>query len=231
MDCDFGLANLDVLLGITPPKNVQNILDGNLKPSDVLVSVSTDSGRAFDLLPASSGVTGKSDEQRKMPALLGKKINALAGKYDYALMDVGAGISPTVLNFAAMSMARVMVITPEPTSLTDSYALIKVLSASRGIRDYFVLVNQIENSRQEAKAFKRLSAACMHFLDISPVCLGSIPSDGNLQEAVRRQKALLTEFPSSKSVKHFFSVAEKLDKLRAGMLPRIAGLTPLAARG
>jgi flagellar biosynthesis protein FlhG len=229
MDCDFGLANLDVLLGITPPKSVQNILDSNLKPADVLVSVSTDSGRAFDLLPASSGVAGSVDDQRKMPALLSKKINALAGKYDYLIMDIGAGISPTVLSFASMSMMRVMVITPEPTSLTDSYALIKVLSTSRGIRDYLVLVNQVENSKQEAQAFKRLSAACTHFLNLSPVCLGSIPSDSNLQEAVRRQKPLLSEFPASKSVKHFFTLAEKLDKLRAGMLPRIAGLTPLSA--
>jgi flagellar biosynthesis protein FlhG len=229
MDCDFGLANLDVLLGITPSKNIQNILNGNLKPSDVLVSVSTDSGRAFDLLPASSGVAGNADDQRKMPALLGKKINVLAGKYDYVLMDIGAGISPTVLNFAAMSMLRVMVITPEPTSLTDSYALIKVLSTSRGIRDYLVLVNQIENSRQEAQAFQRLSAACTHFLNISPICLGSIPVDSNLPEAVRRQKPLLREFPASKSVKYFFTVAEKLNKLRASMLARIAGLPPLSA--
>jgi flagellar biosynthesis protein FlhG len=227
IDCDFGLANLDVLLGITPPKTSQNVLDDNLKPADVLVPISTGSGRAFDLLPASSGVAGSFDEQRKAPALLIKKIGALAGRYDYVLMDIGAGISPTVLNFASMALMRVMVITPEPTSLTDSYALIKVLSAGRGIRDYLVLVNQIENAKQEAQAFKRLSAACTHFLNISPVCLGGIPSDNHMQEAVRRQKPLLQEFPDSKSVKPIFAVAEKLNKLRAGMLPRLAGLTPL----
>jgi flagellar biosynthesis protein FlhG len=120
-----------------------------------------------------------------------------------------------------------VVITPEPTALTDSYALIKVLSTSRGIRDYLVLVNQTESTRQEEQAFKRLTAACTHFLNISPVCLGGISSDSNLPESVRRQKPLLQEFPDSKSAKQFFSVAEKLDKLRTGMLPRISILQPL----
>ncbi|MDR1242104.1 MAG: MinD/ParA family protein [Deltaproteobacteria bacterium] len=227
IDCDFGLANLDVLLGITPPKTIQNILDSNLKPADVLVPVNTSAGRSFDLLPASSGVAGSFDEQRKAPALLTKKISALARRYDYVILDVGAGISPTVLNFASMALMRVLVITPEPTSLTDSYALVKVLSAGRGIRDYLVLVNQIENAKQETQAFKRLSAACTHFLNISPVFLGGIPDDNNMQEAVRRQTPLLREFPESKSVKHIFAVAEKLNKLRASMLARIAALDPL----
>jgi flagellar biosynthesis protein FlhG len=228
MDCDFGLANLDVLLGITPPNNVQNLLDSDIKPSDVLVPVVAGVNSRFDLLPASSGVVETFDEQHRMPALLIKKIGSLASQYDYVIMDIGAGISPTVLNFASMAMMRVIIITPEPTSLTDSYALVKVLSTNRGIRDYLVLVNQVENAKQEEQSFKRLSAACTHFLNISPVSLGGIPIDNSLQEAVRKQKLMLQEFPASKSAKHFFTVAEKLIKLRASMLPRIAALPPLS---
>jgi flagellar biosynthesis protein FlhG len=227
MDCDFGLANLDVLLGITPQANVQNLLDNDLNPSGVLVPISSGEGNSFDLLPASSGMVESFDEQHKMPALLIEKIGAITGNYDYVILDIGAGISQTVLNFASMAMMRIVVITPEPTSLTDSYALIKVLSTSRGIRDYLVLINQTESTRQEEQAFKRLSSACSHFLNISPVCLGGIPSDSNLPESVRRQKPLLQVFPDSKSAKHFFTVAEKLDKLRTSMLPRISILQPL----
>lgn len=223
MDCDLGLANLDVLLGITPSGNLQNVLDSDLKPEEIVISVAP----GLDLLPSSSGMVESFNDQHLMPSLLTKKLNELAGGYDYVIMDVGAGISSTVLNFAAMAMMRVLVVTPEPTSLTDSYALVKVLAARQGIRDYLVLVNQAESARQGEMTYKRLAAACTHFLSITPVSLGGVRSDANLPEAVRRQKPFLLEFQDSESVRDFYELADKLDKLRAGMLPRIADLAPL----
>ncbi|MDR2893644.1 MAG: MinD/ParA family protein [Deltaproteobacteria bacterium] len=224
IDCDLGLANLDVLLGITPSGDMQKLIDDDLAPSDVLTPITAD---GFDLLPASSGLVESFDKQHLVPGLLVKKLGRLASAYDYVIMDIGAGISPMVLNFAAMAMMRILVITPEPTSLTDSYALVKVLAARQNIRDHLVLVNQVESAKQEEQAFKRLAAACSHFLNITPVNLGSVRLDNNLTEAVRRQKPMLLEFPQSKSAADFHSLAEKLEKLRAGMLPRLAGSPPL----
>ncbi|MDL2306747.1 MinD/ParA family protein [Desulfovibrio sp. OttesenSCG-928-C06] len=228
MDCDLGLANLDVLLGITPTGHLQHLVDGSLRPEEVLVPI-TPTG--FDLLPASSGVAESFENQHLVPSIVIEKLGALASSYDYVIMDIGAGISPTVQHFAAMAMMRVMVITPEPTSLTDSYALIKVLAARQGIRDHLVLVNQVESAKQEEQSFKRLAAACTHFLGITPVSLGGISHDNNLLEAVRRQKPMLQEFPKSKSAKDFEEVADKLSKLRTSMLPRIAQLSPLRMPG
>ena len=224
IDCDLGLANLDVLLGITPPSDMQALLASDLSPKEVLVPI-TEEG--FDLLPASSGLVESFEDQHLVPGRLAEKLSAIAAGYDYVIMDIGAGISPMVLNFAAMAMMRIMVITPEPTSLTDSYALVKVLAARQNIRDHLVLVNQVESAKQEEQAFKRLAAACSHFLNINPVSLGGVRADNNLTEAVRRQKPMLLEFPKSSSAKDFYGLADKLEKLRASMLPRIAALPPL----
>jgi flagellar biosynthesis protein FlhG len=152
-------------------------------------------------------------------------------RYDYALLDVGAGISPTVLNFAAMAMLRILVVTPEPTSLTDSYALVKVLAARQGIRDHLVVVNQAESAKQEELTYKRLAAACSHFLNITPLRLGGVHNDPNLAEAVRAQRPMLLEYPNSKATKDFYALGDKIGKLRQSMLPRIAKLSPLHLPG
>jgi flagellar biosynthesis protein FlhG len=227
MDCDLGLANLDVLLGLTPTGNIQDILDSSLKAETVLVRVD----QGLDLLPASSGVVESFNDQHLMPALLAEKLDKLVGRYDYVILDVGAGISPTVLNFAAMAMMRVLVVTPEPTSLTDSYALVKVLATRQGVRDHLVVVNQAESAKQEEMTYKRLAAACSHFLNITPVHLGGVHNDSNLSEAVRVQRPMLLEYPNSRATKDFYALGDKISKLRQNMLPRIAGLAPLHLPG
>lgn len=138
MDCDMGLANLDVLLGITPEGNLQDALLGDARLSDVLYPLEP---KGFDVLPAASGVPELNDMRPDLRDMLLERLEPVLGKYDYIFMDLGAGISETVQTFAAMAAMRIVIITPEPTSLTDSYALIKVLNSRFGMRDFMVLVN------------------------------------------------------------------------------------------
>lgn len=125
MDCDLGLANLDVLLGITPEQNLQDVLLSGADVKNAIISLEKGTKEAFDILPAASGVPELTDMNNDMRDLLIKRINPALCGYDIILMDLGAGIHGTVQSFAAMAAIRVIVLTPEPTALTDAYALIK----------------------------------------------------------------------------------------------------------
>lgn len=192
MDCDLGLANLDVLLGITPEGNLQTALLGESKIADVLCPVAP---QGFDVLPAASGVPELTDLQPDARDLLFSRLEPVLHNYDYVLMDQGAGISQTVQTFAALAAVRLVVITPEPTSLTDSYALIKVLNLHYGVRDFLVIVNQATSATEAKNAFSKLHGACRHFLHLEPVLLGHVRADKNVPEAVCRQQPLMRMAP------------------------------------
>lgn len=215
MDCDMGLANLDVLLGITPEGNLQDALLGGRSLAEVLHPVAP---AGFDVLPAASGVPELNDLSPDLRAALLERLDPLLGNYDYVFMDLGAGISETVQAFAALAAVRVVVITPEPTSLTDSYALIKVLNARFGLRDYMVVVNQAASAREAQSAFDKLKGACAHFLQFEPVLLGHVRMDRKLPEAVCRQQPLLAYAPGSPAAQDIQALAGRLQRVRLSML-------------
>lgn len=134
-------------------------------------------------------------------ALLFQRLNPLLSSYEYLLMDLGAGITPTVLAFAAMARIRVVVVTPEPTSLTDSYALMKVLSTQHNVKDFYIIVNQAEDKTEETSTYNRLATACERFLGFTPQFLGGICQDKMVPESVRKQTPLMKHAPNSRAAK------------------------------
>ncbi|EPR42355.1 Cobyrinic acid ac-diamide synthase [Desulfovibrio sp. X2] len=223
LDCDLGLANLDVLLGLSPDKNLQDLLRPEVNSGDVVVNIEPG---GLDFLPAASGVPELVEMDEDMQDLLFKKLVQLIGGYDFLILDLGAGINKTVLSFAAMTQIRVVVVTPEPTSLTDSYALMKVLHQHHDIDDFLVLVNQATPA--EAKqTFERLSAACKKFLGITIRSLGSVRSDKSVLEAVRRQTPLMKYAPDSEAAKDVSGLAAKLERFRSDNQKLIAATPPL----
>ena len=206
MDCDLGLANLDVLLGISPERNMQDLLRPDVSSSEVVVKLE-DGG--LDLLPAASGVPELVEMDEDMQSILFKKLVQLISRYQYLVLDLGAGISQTVLSLAAMTRFRVVVMTPEPTSLTDSYALMKVLKAQHGVTDFHVVVNDVSSMAEAKQAFERLSAACHKFLNIDLIQLGVVPHDATVTEAVRRQTPVHEVFPQLQGGKKHFEYFKK----------------------
>lgn len=219
MDCDLGLANLDVLLGIAPEKNLMDILDADAKPKDVTVELEPG---GFDFIPSASGLPELVELDEEMRATLFAKLFPIFSRYHYLFLDLGAGITPTVLAFAAMSTMRLVVVTPEPTSLTDGYALIKVLNTEYGIKDFHVVLNMVESKAEEKQTFERLNAACKKFLGFGVSLLGAIRSDKAVAEAVRRQTPLMKIAPNSPAAKDIFELAKNLEKRRHAMLPELA---------
>ncbi len=227
MDCDLGLANLDVLLGITPEQNLQDVLLSGADVKNAIISLGKNTKEAFDILPAASGVPELTDMNNDMRDLLIKRINPSLRGYDIILMDLGAGIHGTVQSFAAMAAIRIIVLTPEPTALTDAYALIKVLSQDLGVRDFLVVVNDVASRKEEEITFKRLEMACQKFLNINPVLLGGVRHDVKLQESVLRQKPLLELFPESNAAQDIGTLADRILKIYARMEPHLEGQEPL----
>jgi flagellar biosynthesis protein FlhG len=218
MDCDLGLANLDVLLGLTPDKSLQDLLTDDAKAKDIVVPIEESN---FDFLPSASGVPELIDLDEDLQGLIFDKLNSIIGGYDFLLMDIGAGISKTVLRFAAMSQERVVVITPEPTSLTDGYALIKVLHSEYGVDTFNVVVNQAASQSEGRKGFQRLNAACERFLGITLNYAGTVRSDPAVAAAVVRQVPLLKYAPSSDAGRDILSLAIKLRRMRDNLLPHV----------
>jgi flagellar biosynthesis protein FlhG len=219
MDADLGLANMDVLLGISPQKNIQDIITQDVSPEDVVVSIND---QGLDLLPAASGIADLVELDEDLQSLLLQKLHPLFKGYDYLLLDLGAGISPTVLSFASMSQERLIVLTPEPTSLTDSYALIKILAAEYGIKNFQVIVNMAGSQKEAGKTFDRLFAACDHFLNIKIQYLGMVRHDPAMTESVRKQKPLLKWAPQSPAAQDIIALARSLHKQRAALSHLIA---------
>jgi flagellar biosynthesis protein FlhG len=207
MDADLGLANIDVLLGLTPKYNMSHVLSGQKRLDEVLV----DGPGRVKIMPASSGVqelTRLTDEQK---LLFLELLDELETDIDVLLIDTGAGISDTVLYFNLAAHERIIVVTPEPTSLTDAYALIKVLYSKHGERNFRILVNSAANEANGKSIFAKLSKVADHFLDgLSLDYLGTIPHDISVTKSVMKQRPVLEVFPDTPASKAFMRIAETI---------------------
>jgi flagellar biosynthesis protein FlhG len=184
LDADLGLANVDVLLGLTPEYNIFHLFESGISLEKILVE--TEFG--FSILPASSGATEMLSLSTGQKLELLEAMDHLDRSLDFLIVDTGAGINDNVLYFNLAVQERLLVMTPEPTSLTDAYALIKVLNSSHGVNRFRVLVNMCRTPEDGREVFKKLYAACDHFLEgISLDLTGIIPLDAGIKKAVSRQ--------------------------------------------
>ncbi len=223
IDADLGLANLDVLLGIAPEKNLQDVMDSNEDVNSILAPIEMEDNKRLSLLPASSGITELVEMNKETRETLFSKIEPVFDNYSMVLLDLGAGIHENVQAFAAMAAIRLIVLTPEPTSLTDAYALIKVLSTNLEVKEFLVIVNQANSQKEAEEIFNRLDAACANFLKVKPVLLGIVRYDSKVSDAVRLQKPLMQAFPSSKAAQDIGSLANKLGAIYGTMYDKLKG--------
>ena len=208
LDADMGLANLDVLLGLTPKYNLQHVLTGEKPISEVVVS----GPGGMKILPASSGVQELADLDKAQKLCLLSELSSLHDETDVLLIDTSAGISSNVMYFNLAAQEILIVVSPEPTSITDAYAMMKVLFLKYSKNHFKLLVNSAKNAREAKEVFNNLSLVAQKFLNLSIDYWGYIPRDENIVKAVRMQKALIELYPDSPASKCFFNQAEKVCK-------------------
>ncbi len=206
LDADLGLCNIDVLLGMAPRFNIQHMLNGEKSLEEIIV----EGPEGIMIVPASSGVEELTqlDEFKKLRLI--DEFQSLQNNIDYLLVDTGAGISSNVTFFCIASQETIVVVTPEPTSLTDAYALIKVLHTRYQEKVFRILINQTRSSTEALEIFKRLHIVTDRYLNVSLDYIGFIPYDRTLLKAVRSQKAVVLQSPESRISEAFFNLADRI---------------------
>jgi len=207
MDCDLGLANVDILLNLAPAKNLFDVLKGTIELGDAVIN--TDFG--FDVLPASSGVSEMANisagEQGRLLTLLSR----LFRMYDLVLLDTGAGISSAVIRFNQVANENILLVTPEPTAITDAYALTKVLCNRIGRKRIHLLVNMVEDENEGQRVANHLSSVIHRFLEVESIYLGHVVRDDRVQQAVRKRQAFCRLFPDSPAAECILRVVRKIN--------------------
>lgn len=191
-DADLGLANVDVLLGLTPTRNLFHLFHDGARLSDILFPTPY----GFSILPASSGMSEMLSLSTGQKLELLEAVDDLEDKVDCLIVDTGAGINDNVLYFNLAAQQQIVILTPEPTSLTDAYALIKVLKMTHGVEHFKICVNMAKDAGNAKEMFKRLYQACDHFLSgVSLDFLGHVPRDMGVRACVVRQKPFCIQAP------------------------------------
>ena len=207
LDGDLGLANIDVLLGLTPKYTLADLIDGRCALSDVLLLGPGD----IRIVPASSGNKSMANLSPAQHAGLIQSFNDMADSLDVLVIDTATGIGESVVNFVQAAQEILLVVCDDPTSIADTYALIKLLSASHGINRFRVLVNMAHNPDEGRYLFNKLANLVNQFLDVSLHYVGAIPYDVCVRRAARKQRAVCEFFPNSKCAYAFNLIAQKVD--------------------
>ena len=206
IDADLGLGNLDVLLGLSPLYNLNDVLNGNKSIIDILI----DGPAGIKIIPAGSGVQELTSLGQHEKLKLLDELDMLEEQFDILIVDTEAGISENVTYFTVAAQEIFVVVTPEPTSITDAYALIKLLATRYSEHHFKVLVNMAKDSEDALEVFRKLANVAGRFLDISLDYLGCVVKDEKVVDAVKRQKAVTELFPDSEASQCFNTIAKRV---------------------
>ena len=193
VDCDLGLANMDILLGIAPALTLQDVVFEDRDVEEVIITTSA----GFDLLPASSGVKEMGQLMYEKLQTIKEIINTVVPKYDHVFLDTGAGISEVVLQFNLFAPKNVIVLNKEPTSMTDAYAVIKVMYQRFQTKTFGIVVNSVGNENEAHKLFEHMDAVCKNFLHLPLHYLGHVIRHDAIPQSVVSQRILVQEAPDS----------------------------------
>lgn len=206
LDADLGLGNVDVQLGITPKKDLSHVIGGVEKLKDVIMHTEYD----FDIIPGRSG-------SESLPFLTNmerhgivKDLMTLANHYDYIFLDIAAGVGDEILTFARFADYTALVATPEPSSITDAYAVIKLLKLRHDISNCRIIINQASSEVDALRTYEKLKIATERFLNMKVPMIGYITNDSNYMSALRMQKLAVDAYSHLNIARLIENVANKL---------------------
>ena len=206
IDADLGLGNINVLLGLKPAYTLNDLFSGDKGLSDIIV----EGPGGIKVIPAGSGIQKYTRLSREERIRLLNELDDLEEDFDTIIIDTESGISDNVIYFTSAAQEIVVVVSPEPASITDCYALIKLLSTTQGEHHFKVLINMVQDSDEALKTYYRLASVVGRFLEISLDYLGCVLRDDLLIAAVKRQKAVYELYPDSASSRCFSTLARRI---------------------
>jgi flagellar biosynthesis protein FlhG len=206
IDADLGLANVEIVLGVKPRFHLGDLLDKGLSIDDVMV----EGPQGVMLIPAGSGVQTLTHLTTEQKMQFVQALEPIEDRFDLVLIDSGAGIGENVLFFVGAAQEAILVVSPEPTSLVDAYAAVKVLSQQAGVTTFNVIINPVVDELAARGIFQKLTAVTGKFLQAKVNHLGYVPRDENLHRAIMAQRPVCEMFPSSPAARAIAVVAERL---------------------
>lgn len=219
LDADLGLANVDILLGLHGKYNLSHVIAGSCHLTDIILQ----GPFGIQVIPASSGTEFMTTLSVLEHAGIINAFNEITEDLDYLIIDTAAGISDTVLSFVRSAQELIVVVCDEPTSLTDAYALIKVMSKRYQWQHFHVVTNMVRKAKDGLSLYNKLYRVAAQFLDVQMDYLGSIPFDEKVHEAVKKQRPVLLSAPDSAASKALQALAEQISQWE--IRPSLAGNT------
>lgn len=211
-DADFGLANIEVMFGAIPKYNLSDVIFRGKSMEEIIVKGPMDIG----FISGGSGITGLGNLTQDQVNFLIYKLKVLEGMADVIIVDTGAGISDSVIGFVASSSEVMIVTTPEPTSITDAYALLKVLNSRSGFEKEStkikLIANRVSNYEEGKNLYNKLKLVVDKFLGIELDFLGVVSSDNNISKAIMQQKPITIAYPNSQASRDFSLLADGILK-------------------
>ncbi len=206
-DGDLGLANVDIQLGLMPKHDLGGVLGGRLTLSQAVL---THESGGFDIIAGRSGSGRLANVTANRLQMLTDELVTFAHGYDRVILDLGAGVERTVRQLTRAAALCIVVVTDEPTSLTDGYAFVKLTHVEQPNADIRIVVNMANSTREGERTHNTLRKACEGFLKISPPLLGVIRRDAKVRDAIRSQASILTRFPGCEAAADVEAIAERL---------------------
>ena len=216
IDADLGLANIDVLFGLNPPYTLNHFFSGEKTLAEILI----EGPGGIQILPAGSGVQQLSHLDAGQKRRFLEELDNLPGEFDFVLIDTEAGISENVTYFASAAHEIVVVTSPEPTSITDAYVLMKLLATKHHEKHFHLVVNMARDAEEGLDVYHKLSTVAGRHLDISIEYLGCIPFEKRMRDAVRRQKPMVELYPEGKSSLAIRALAQSLALVQGQAQPK-----------
>jgi flagellar biosynthesis protein FlhG len=205
LDADLSLGNIDIMFGMVPKFNIKDLIEGKKSIGEIVV----EGPGGIKLIPATSGISEFSSLTAEEKNILFSSFRELP-EYDFLIIDTSAGISSNVIYFNSISDDLFIVVTPDPASITDSYAVIKVLCKKTGRKDFNIIVNMAKDEQEGLEIYKKLLSVTDKFLDVYLDFIGYIPMDRNINAATKRQKLWVKHFPDTEATKALLKICNRL---------------------
>ncbi len=207
IDADFGLANIEVLMGAMPKYTLLDVIKGNCG----IIEALAEGPEGIKFISGGSGLSQLADMDESQVASLIESLSLLDSLADIILIDTGAGISKQVINFILASKETIIVTTPEPTSITDAYAIIKTMKEKeRSLPEINILVNRTDGIKEGTEVYSKLERVCRQFLSIDVKYLGYLPNDPYLVKAVKTQVPVSIAYPASPVARRIAKISDDL---------------------
>ena len=206
LDADLGLANIDVVLGLHPQYDLSHVMRGERTLDEILI----EGPAGLKVIPGASGLQSLAELSPAEHTGLIRAFGELAADTELLIVDTAAGISDTVLSFSRAAHEIVVVVCDEPASITDAYAMIKLLNRDYGHQRFRVLANMVRSAQEGRELFNKMCRVTDRYLDVTLGFMGAVPFDESLRKAVKTQRPVVQAFPRSRVAQVFRSLAKKI---------------------